>query len=298
MFVNAIEEVSKFTRPIHTITRNYKEDIVRPGAATLFFVNEDGYAITCKHVIDLIRQRSAVNQHYAEFSKEKNALGNNKYTERLRELEIKHNLKSTKNKPITIQIKELFVGCTAEETFNYRWIDHPKYDLSILIFENFKQPLYESYATFVKDSSILKQGKFLCRLGYPFPEFTNYKYNSEKDDIEWTNDGQTATPRFPIEGMLTRNLLNGNELFGLEISTPGLRGQSGGPLFDKEGLICGMQSQTNALHLGFDMKNFEYKSNGDIIKVNNQPFLHVGHCIHVDIIKDFLKSNNVKYYEQ
>ena len=185
MFLDAIEEVSKFTRPIHTITRNYKEEIVRPGAATLFFVNEEGVAITCKHVIDIIRHSSAVNQHYAEFSKEKSALGKDKYTQRLRELEIKYNLKSTKDKPITIQIQEVFVGCTGEELFKYRWIDHPKYDLSILIFEDFKKPLYESYAKFVKDSSILKQGKFLCRLGYPFPEFTNYKYNSATDDIEW-----------------------------------------------------------------------------------------------------------------
>lgn len=298
MFVEAIEEVSKFTRPIHTITRNYKEEIVRPGASTLFFVNEDGYAVTCKHVIDLLRQRSAVNEHYTNFYKEKNTLGKDKYTQRLRELEVKYNYKSTKDKPITIQIKELFVGCTSNESFNYRWIDHPKYDLSILIFENFKKPLYESYAKFVKDGSTIKQGKFLCRLGYPFPEFTNYKYNQDVDDIEWTNEGQTGTPRFPIEGMVTRHLLNESELFGLEISTPGLRGQSGGPLFDKEGLICGMQFQTNALHLGFDMKNFEYNSNGDTIKVNNQPFLHVGHCIHVDIIKEFLKTNNVKYYEQ
>ena len=111
-------------------------------------------------------------------------------------------------------------------------------------------------------------------------------------------EGQSGTPRFPIEGMLTRNLLNEGEVFGLELSTPGLRGQSGGPLFDKNGLICGMQSQTNALHLGFDMKNFQYESNGDTIKVNNQPFLHVGHCIHVDIIKDFLNSNSVNYYEE
>ncbi|TDD99381.1 MULTISPECIES: trypsin-like peptidase domain-containing protein [Flavobacterium] len=298
MFVNAIEEVSKFTRPIHTITRNYKETIVRPGAATLFFVNENGYAITCKHVIDLIRNRQAVNDHYANFNKEKLALGKNKYIQKLRELESKYNLKTTKDKPITIQIQELFIGCTSENSINYRWIDHPKYDLSILIFENFKNPMYQSYARFVKDSSLLKQGKFLCRLGYPFPEFTNFKYNQNIDDIEWTNEGQNGTPRFPIEGMLTRNLINGDETYGVELSTPGLRGQSGGPLFDQNGLIYGMQSQTNALHLGFDMKNFEYKSNGDTIKVNNQPFLHVGHCIHVDIIKDFLKSNGVSYYEE
>jgi hypothetical protein len=34
----------------------------------------------------------------------------------------------------------------------------------------------------------------------------------------------------------------------LEMSTLGLMGQSGGPLFDTEGKICGMQFATNHLH--------------------------------------------------
>ena len=58
-----------------------------------------------------------------------------------------------------------------------------------------------------------------------------------------------------------------------------------------------MQSSTNHLHLGFDMKNFEYKTGGKVIKVTNQPFLHVGHCIHADIIKEFLTTNKIHFYE-
>ena len=295
MFVNSIEEVSKFTRPIHTITRNYNETIVSPGAATLFFVNEEGCAITCKHVVDLIGNRLAINDHYEKFKSEKRAIGkNNKYNQRIKALEATYNLKDG----TTVQLKELFVGVTSEPTIKYRWLNHPKYDLSVLIFEDFKNPLYQSHAKFLKDSSTLKQGKYLCRLGFPFPEFTNFQFNTATDDIEWTNTGQIETPRFPIEGMLTRHLINEEGIIGVELSTPGLRGQSGGPLFNQDGVVCGMQSGTNHLHLGFDMKNFECKANGRSIKVTNQPFLHVGHCIHVDIIKAFLKNNNIKFYEE
>lgn len=295
MFVNSIEEVSKFTRPIHTITRNFKETIVSPGAATLFFVNDEGVAITCKHVIDLIGNRRLINEHYEKFKTEKSAIGkNNKYNQRIKALEATYNFKEG----ITIQLQELFIGVTSEPNFKYRWIDHPKYDLAIVIFEDFKNLVYQSHAKFLKDSTTLKQGKFLCRLGFPFPEFTNFKYNVITDNIEWTNIGQVETPRFPIEGMLTRNLVNQGEVMGIELSTPGLRGQSGGPLFNSDGIICGMQSSTNHLHLGFDLKNFEYKTNGRIIKVTNQPFLHVGNCIHVDIIKEFLKTNKIKFHEE
>lgn len=295
MFVSAIEEVSQFTRPIHTISRNYGETIVSPGAATLFFVNDEGCAITCKHVINLVGSRKAINERYERFKQEKAKIGrNNKYNQRVSALEAEFNYK-----PGSIaQLKELFVGVTMDNTISYRWVNHPAYDLAIIIFDNFRNPRYQSHARFLKDSSGLKQGKSLCRLGFPFAEFTNFQYNSDFDDIEWTQTGQVETPRFPIDGMLTRHLVSGGEIMGLELSTPGLRGQSGGPLFDKDGFICGMQMSTSHLHLGFDMKNYEYKANGRQIRVTNQPFLHVGHCIHVDVIKRFLRENNVRFYEE
>jgi hypothetical protein len=294
MFVSSIEEVSKFTRPIYTITRNFNEKIVSPGAATLFFVNEEGVAITTKHVIELIRNRESINNKYEKYKSEKNALGrNNKYNQRIKALDLAYNFKEG----TIIQLQEMFVGVTGEPSTRYRWINHPKYDLSILILEDFKKPMYQSYARFLKDGSSLKQGSFLCRLGFPFPEFTNFRYNETLDNIEWTRSGQIESPIFPIEGMLTRHLISEGVIFGVELSTPGLRGQSGGPLFSTDGIVCGMQASTNHLHLGFDMKNFKYKINGRNTKVTNQPFMHVGHCIHVEIIKSFLSENKIKFYE-
>jgi hypothetical protein len=246
-------------------------------------------------VIEVIGNRDSINQRYARFKAEKAAIGkNNKYNQRLKSLEETFQYHTGS----LIQVKELFVGVTANPQTSYKWIAHPLYDLAILIFENLDKPLYQSHARFVKDSSSLKQGKFLCRLGFPFPEFTNYHYNVSTDDIEWTPEGRADTPRFPIEGMLTRHIMQHGEIAGLELSTPGLRGQSGGPLFDERGLICGMQSGTQHLHLGFDMKNLEYNINGRKIRVNNQPFLHVGYCVHADIIKNFLRQHQVKFYEE
>ena len=82
------------------------------------------------------------------------------------------------------------------------------------------------------------------------------------------------------------------------MSTPGLRGQSGGPLFDREGIVYGMQHLTSHLHLGFDIKEKEIIQDGKKTKVSNFPFLHVGHCIHVDRIKDFLKEHHINYDEK
>jgi len=58
-----------------------------------------------------------------------------------------------------------------------------------------------------------------------------------------------------------------------------------------------MQSMTNHLHLGFDMNNQEIVSEGRKIKVTNQPLLHVGNCVHVDIIKQFLREHQIEFFE-
>lgn len=292
MFINAIEKIDGFTRPIHTITRTYG-GLISPGASTLFFVNEDGVAITCKHVIALVIQGQLINDNYIKFKSERDKLPkDNKFRRNMGLLENKYKYK----KETIVQLKNNFINSVAPFT-GLTYHIHPTLDLAIIIFNGFTQKHYNSYATFVKDSTKIQQGKYLCRLGYPFPEFNNFQYNQTIDDIEWTNTGNPVSPRFPIDGIITRHIGDSNQhITGIEMSTPGLRGQSGGPLFDIDGLVYGMQFATNHLHLGFDMKDREIVSDGKKSKVSNYPFLHVGQCIHVDIIKEFLTLHKIKFY--
>lgn len=62
-------------------------------------------------------------------------------------------------------------------------------------------------------------------------------------------------PFFPNECMHTRNISMGKDqtnldVLYLETSTPGYKGQSGGPLFDQEGRVCGMQVRNNYIPVG------------------------------------------------
>ena len=98
--------------------------------------------------------------------------------------------------------------------------------------------------------------------------------------------------------MITRFLADQNGKYGIELSTPGLRGQSGGPLFDSDGIVYGMQSRTKHLHLGFDIENTEILSKGQLKKVSDYSFIHLGECIDVDVIKDFLKQHKISFKEQ
>jgi len=293
MFKTAIEKVGSFTRPIHFISNVYGEKTVRPGAATLFFVNDDGVAITCKHVTSLIKQSGSLLSHYQNFLIEKNALvKSGSYNKKIKELKEKFGYGKPNN---ACQLLYQLVDCVDLQTIDV--FEHPVYDVAILKMKGFTKKFYTGHAVFAKDSSELQPGVFLCRLGFPFPEFSNYTYDEATEMISWTHD-TVRMVRFPIDGMVTRHFGNAEgKIFGVEMSTPGLKGQSGGPLFDTNGLIYGMQSMTNHLHLGFDMNNQEIVSEGRKIKVTNQPLLHVGNCVHVDIIKQFLREHQIEFFE-
>ena len=293
MFTLAIEKVLQYTRPLHSISRTYS-GMILPGSSTFFFVNDEGVAVTCKHVLQSIIGADLINKSYKDFIAEKRRIpSDGKYKIRMQALETKYKYA----KETTIQLKNNFLNCF-DAISEIETHAHPTSDLAILKFKGFKNIYYTSHAIFLKDSSKIKQGKSLCRIGFPFPEFNNFKYNENTDDIEWTNTGNPNSPSFPIDGIVTRFLGSPDgRINGIEMSTPGLRGQSGGPLFDVHGLVAGMQFATNHLHLGFDMKDHEIIADGRKTKVSNFPFLHTGLCVHADVIKTFLSENNVAFTE-
>lgn len=287
MFSEAIEKVAQFTTPIHTIHRWFGTDIARPGSATMFFVNDRGDAVTCKHVAELIEQSGGIGARYHQYKAEKQQL-----------------LGSVQEKELMDrygwnagQMCELLVRLHGAADFDtVEILKHPHHDLAVIRMVNARQIAYTEFARFAPLAHQVPQGKFLCRLGFPFPEFSNFSYDAATDSIGWTPTGNAATPRFPLEGMVTRHLADASGVYGIEMSTPGLRGQSGGPLFDDQGIVHGMQFATNHLHLGFDMHQKEILSNGEKIHIANyQPFLHVGWCLNAAVITDFLRENNVPH---
>lgn len=292
MFVNAIETAVQFTRSLHSISRNYGSDIVQTGAVTLFIVNSNGWALTCKHVAQTILDADNILKKRQSFENELAAIKGQKNEKNLhRQLEQKYGYL----KGETFELFNLFHNCV-DKSSGYELRLHPTLDVALIHFQGFTTLMCDVFPIFPKQSEI-KQGKFLCRLGFPFAEFSNYAYDAATNKISWTNTGRTDTPRFPIEGMVTRHLVLDGKIIGFEMSTPGLRGQSGGPAFDANGKIWGMQSATAHLDLDFDI-NQEVLRNGKKKRVSDSAFLHVGHCIHVDVLKEFMRQHNVEFRDE
>ena len=109
-------------------------------------------------------------------------------------------------------------------------------------------------------------------------------------------DQNITVPFFPIEGIYTREIIAGQtpdkqvNIKFIETSSPGLRGQSGGPIVDTQGNIWGIQSSTIHLPLGFSPK---LSLNGR--DVEEHQFLNVGVGVHPETIVSFLKTNNIQF---
>lgn len=293
MFVEAIELAAGWTRPIHTIVRYFGSDQVHPGAATLFFVNDEGWALTCKHVAQAFVVGDQLHGRRSEFNAERAKLSGNKKRQAEKALARKYGLE--RGKPLELQNR--VINCV-DGPVNLRIEMHPTLDVALLKFSDFTALSPTTFPVFAANGAALKQGKSLCRLGFPFPEFTNFAYNAKTDTIEWTDQGRNLSPRFPIDGMVTRHLVGPTgEAIGFELSTPGLRGQSGGPAFDTRGCVWGMQSARNHLDLNFDVDLEVYRDGGKR-HVKESAVLHVGHCVHVDVLKDFMRQHDVPFSEQ
>lgn len=150
-------------------------------------------------------------------------------------------------------------------------------DLAAGLLGNFTLPEGYQFPVFRRDG--VRPGEFLCRVGYPFvPNVT----------VTWSQDqGFTFNNLFPVptfvnEALVSRFAELSEGKTWIETSSPGLRGQSGGPLADRHGTICGVQ--TNTEHYPLD---FEGRGKGQV--------LNVGRAVHVDTIRRFLTEHDIAY---
>src|SRR5438270_41916 len=135
MFVEAIDRALKFTRPIHTILRYWDTTDVEPGASTLFFVNNDGWALTCRHVADLLF--TDVGNRLAAFRNDCAALKKDKRTRTAtNQLAEKHGFK----RGAVMELRNKLMNCV-EGPLDLEARLHPTYDVALLKFKNYTKLL-------------------------------------------------------------------------------------------------------------------------------------------------------------
>ena len=170
----------------------------------------------------------------------------------------------------------------------------PEGDLVIGRLEPFDPDGISTYPVLKDPTSNFHIGTSLCKLGFPFHEI-KATFDEPKKSFALA-PGCLPLPLFPLEGIYTRNVVAGKSKDGkydlkfLETSSPGLRGQSGGPIFDRNGIVWAIQSKTAHFPLGFSPK---IQRGGKEVEENQ--FLNVGWGVHPELLIAFLRDNGVPF---
>ena len=253
------------------------------------FINADGWFVTAAHALDAVM---AAQQHATEMKDYEAAvvavranpkLNSSQRHKQLRQL--RPNLKW-----ITHHNMIMSDGAQIVEWRAVREIDlaagrvSPFDPASIPVYPRFKNPQH------------IRPGTSLCRLGYPFMPLTcSFEVANNRFDIQGE---QIAF--FPNDGIYTREIIGPSSPLGpfavrfIETSSPGLKGQSGGPVFDRHGFVWGIQSQTRHLDLGFT-PNLRV-STGKEVEVYQ--FLNVGWAVHPLTIHEFLTHERIEFHTE
>lgn len=276
MFSKAYAKATQFTKPLVASLR-YFDGTVESSCAAFIVLNSEGWAITAAHALETQFAFEEHQKQLANYTKEVEAI----------QSESGLNDKQKRKKMGKLDPKREWIvehsfwwgqdGVTAAEIQF-----HPTADLALVKLTG----LDSSVATFpvFKNPETFSVGSSLCKLGFPF----HYIPSTYEDGKFVLQEGALPIPFFPMEGMYTRTIISRDGETQrpqfIETSTPGLRGQSGGPIFDIEGNIWALQSLTQHYPLGFSPQLRD--------TVEHQ-FLNVGWGIHGQVILDFLKEKNV-----
>jgi hypothetical protein len=288
MFAKAYSLARSFTQPVIISTRVYDNTVECVGGAFVV-INKEGWIITAAH---LFESSLAFQQHTNEL------LAYKKQVEQIKQ-DANLTMKQRNKKLRQCKANSRWI---INHSFWWRWDGvslkdvkaFPEADVAIGRLEPFNVAMVEAYPVFKDPSKNLDPGTSLCKLGYPFHELK--ASFDESKNVFTLAPGVTPLPLFPIEGIYTRNAVAGRSKDGkyeikfLETSSPGLRGQSGGPIFDTNGTVWAIQSRTTNLLLGFSPK---VKKNGKEVEENQ--FLNVGLGVHPEVIVAFLTANGISF---
>ena len=251
MFKNACKQVRSLLMPIILASKKYRGPH-KVSLAAGMVINAEGWVLLSGHVLE----RVASIEQSAIKAKE----------------EVKKNRRRPKISRNTVTEYVFKVGPLPFNPIEGIW--NNLLDIGVIRLEGYQHPAEIGLPVFRADD--VEQGELLCRIGYPF----------HKVKARWSRDKGFEFPSlFPVpafvnEALVSRFVNVSAEARFIETSTPGLKGQSGGPLIDVDGCICGIQSHTESYSLGFKPKN---------------QFIHVGRALHVTSVRDFLDKNNIAY---
>ena len=285
MFAEAYTQASKFTFPV-AISSCTVGGEVNSGLGTFVLLNADGWVVTAAHLFE------------ARVKGEKDRAAIQAREGRLAAIDADTKLTDSKRKSSKRRERE---DRSWFKAFSYWWgadevnladvTADGQLDLAVGRLDPFVEPPDSVYPTFLAAQDV-QPGTSVCRLGFPFHKI-GVTYDEATGQFAFSA-GTLPIPRFPNDGIITRqaegpmSTVSNIKQRYFETSTPGLRGQSGGPVFDTRGIVFGIQSRTQHLDLGFSPK---VQMLGR--EVTEHQFLNAGLAVHPSTVLEFFELHNV-----
>ncbi|MDE0308964.1 MAG: trypsin-like peptidase domain-containing protein [Acidiferrobacterales bacterium] len=290
MFGEAVAKALQYTRPM-VISACTESGECSSTIGTYVVLNNEGWILTAGHLMEIIRQQHQAVQLHAGYRDnviqfERDVTADKRYR--------KKGVR-TFQKPSASNLRHHSVWWGED---GLRLVEARillPADLAIGRLEPISPDTFTHYPMLKNPDNHYLPGTMLCKLGFPLhaitPEF------DPTDNTFTLPAGSVPLPAFPLEGIFTRviqsSLPSGNnEKSGtfIETSTPSLIGMMGGPVFDTNAAIWGIQSHT--MHHGLDFQTVVRSRSS---KIHTQQFLNTGLAVHATAIRDFLNAHSINY---
>jgi hypothetical protein len=290
MFVDALRRAEKFTFPVVCMTRTVSGDM-RVLVASYVALNRDGWIVTASHVIETMLRHKEDGQRLLE-----NAAALEKFEKgAASRLSAKQRGKErAKLRPNPEWLTHVGYWWVGGGTHTTNVAGEKASDIAVAKVEGFQPEPGMTYPVFRNPVDQLPAGTMVCRIGFPFASVPGVSFDLATGKFEIKADTPQLSPqlsRFPLDGMVTRGIFHGNppgpmvEFF--ETSTPALGGQSGGPVVDTDGRVCGITSHT--MH----SFGFAAKIRRDGREVEEPHYHHTGVALHYREVLRFLQGRGI-----
>ena len=295
LFANAFRIAGAFTLPVVISSRLGSGECASAIGACVV-VNREGWVLTAGHLLtEIMRQQESVLQHQAHQSGVRQLERDTVADKRFRKSKVRTLKRPTKR---SVRNHSTWWGRDGAQLHDATLL--PAADLALGRLQPFDPDSVAHYPVFKEPDADYAPGRSLCKLGFPFhriqPVF------DEEQGAFVLPPGTVPLPLFPLEGIFTRVVVASMPQAGggeesqpgkfIETSSPGLVGQSGGPIVDAHGVVWALQSHTRHYSLGFNPPA-PGRDKGE--KHAEHQFLNVGLGVHAESILGFLKSQGVAY---
>lgn len=283
MFSEACQKAMAYTRPVAVSTRLY-DGTLHTDIGSMMIINDKGWMITAAHLFDSFF----------------------KFQNDMKKMEEINNINSDRAQVQGAPSSEIKMDKTMITNHSFWWgwdnvrvvnaMINRQADVAVGKLEPFSPDMVKEYPVFV-DPDHMRIGTSLCRGGYPFINITPDFIESAKA----FKIPKIPAERFfyPNEGILTHFENKGKSADGsctlryIETSSPGLKGQSGAPIFDRNGLVYGMQIFTEHRATGFhpmaELDGQKYLEN---------QFMNIGVGSHVSTLFELMDKRGVEYNKE